>query len=231
MIHENFRFQPWYRKMKQLLSEGAIGNEIYTLNHRMRMGDGWADDAYLARQPYFREMPRLLIHETGIHFVDVFRYLLGDVHSIYARLRKLNKHIAGEDCAMIFFEFKNGTQGIFDGNRYNEARTPNSRYTFGETLIEGDEGSIRLDVDGSIYVHRLGEAEVEIQYEHSDINFSGDCVFFTQQHFIDCLRSGGEFETNSTDYLENLIVQEAIYESAQSRKEIIVKKEYLNVCR
>ena len=32
----------------------------------MRMGAGWGDDAYLARQRFFREYPRLVIDETGV---------------------------------------------------------------------------------------------------------------------------------------------------------------------
>lgn len=222
MVHENFRFQPWYRKIKSLLQQGVIGEEIFTLHHRMRTGDGWSDRAYLERQPYFREMPRLLIYETGIHFVDVFRFLLGNVSSVYARLRKLNRHIAGEDAGLVWFEFENGGQGILDANRYNEPRTENPRYTFGEMLIEGSQGTIRLEANGAIFVQRLGEKEMEVSYAHSDVNFAGDCVFFTQQHFIHALQSGEAFETNGTDYLNNLIVQEAIYESAQHRQEVEV---------
>ena len=220
MVHENFRFQPWYRQIKLLLEEGAIGQELFSINHRLRMGDGWAKTAYLDRQPYFRTMPRLLIHETGIHFIDVFRFLLGEVDSVYARLRKLNKHIAGEDSGIIFFEFKNGCQGVFDGNRYNEPRVANPRYTFGEMLIEGSEGSIRLYTNGAIYLQKLGEREIEVEYHHEDIHFSGDCVFFTQKHFVHCLLSGKKFETNGNDYLNNLQVQEAIYVSAEGKKEI-----------
>lgn len=216
MVHENFRFQPWHRKIKALIAEGAIGKEIYSINHRMRMGDGWMKDAYLDRQPYFREMTKLLIYETGIHFVDVFRFLLGEVDSVYARLRNLNKNIKGEDSGVVLFEFKNSCQGIFDANRYNEPRNANPRYTFGEMLLEGSEGSISLESDGSIYLKKLGEEEIKIDYHHEDVNFSGDCVFNTQKHFIDCLLSGNKFETNGNDYLNNLRVQEAIYESAKN---------------
>ena len=35
--------------------------------------------AYLERQPYFQTMPRFLVHETAIHLVDVFRFLLGEI--------------------------------------------------------------------------------------------------------------------------------------------------------
>lgn len=222
MVHENFRFQPWHRKIKSLLQEGAIGDEIFSLQHRMRTGDGWSERAYLDRQPYFRKMPRLLIYETGIHFIDVFRFLLGDVRSVYARLRKLNRHIAGEDAGQVWFEFANGCQAVLDANRYNEPRIENPRYTFGQMLIEGRGGTIRLEEDGSIFLQQLGKQEVPINYEHEDVNFAGDCVYYTQQHFVQCLLSGTTFETDGTDYLKNLIVQEAIYESAGQRREITI---------
>jgi len=230
MVHENFRFQPWYRKIKSLMDQGAIGDTIYSINHRMRMGDGWSDDAYLSRQPYFREMPRLLIHETGIHIIDVFRYLLGEVSSVFTKLRTLNKNIKGEDNAIVFFEFENGCHGIFDGNRYNESNASNPRYTFGEMLLEGSKGTLRLETNGSLFHKPLGEEEIEIVYDHEDINFAGDCVYTSQKHFIECLQSGMEFETNAEDYINNLIIEEAIYSSHEHKNEIKIK-EFLNVIK
>ena len=223
MVHENFRFQPWYRKIKSLLNEGVLGEEIFSLHHRMRTGDGWPDDAYLARQPYFRAMPRLLIYETGIHFVDVFRFLLGEVRSVYARLRRLNQHIVGEDEGLVLFDFNNNCRAILDANRYNEPGVENPRYTFGKMLIEGKEGTLRLEENGAIHLQKLGQPPIEIDYNHQDINFAGDCVYYTQKHFIDGLQSGEAFETNGNDYWNNLIIQEAIYESAESRLEVLIK--------
>ena len=214
MVHENFRFQPWYRKIKQLITTGAIGEKLHSLHFRLRTGDGWPDDAYLHRQPYFRTMPRLLIYETGIHFIDTFRYLAGEVQSIYADLRQLNAHIAGEDCGLVLFNFANGAKGVWDANRYNEPNTPNARYTFGELLLEGSGGSIRLYTDGQITLQPLGEAETSVPYSHENKNFAGDCVYFTQRHFINNFLNGTPFETSGADYLNNLIIQEAIYESA-----------------
>ena len=78
MVHENFRWQPWYRAIKDVQARGDIGDFTH-VHFLMRMGDGWGEDAYLARQPFFREYPRLLIYETGVHFIDTFRFLLGDV--------------------------------------------------------------------------------------------------------------------------------------------------------
>ena len=157
-VHENYRFQPWYRKIKELLDGGAIGNKLHSSYFQCRMGDGWQPDAYLARQPYFRTMPRLLVYETGIHFVDTFRYLFGDIESVYADLRKLNQEIEGEDSALILFNFNNNMKVIWDANRYNESNSRDPRYTFGKMLIEGNGGSIRMDHDGKITLKKLGQS-------------------------------------------------------------------------
>ncbi|WP_299432219.1 Gfo/Idh/MocA family oxidoreductase [uncultured Maribacter sp.] len=213
MVHENFRFQPWHREIKKLLNKKTVGDKLHTINLRMRMGDGWQEDAYMNRQPYFREMEKLLIYETGIHFIDVFRYLVGDISQVYAKLRTLNSNIKGEDFAWVQVEFSNGTLGFIDANRFNENTSEDPRLTFGEILIEGDKGSIRLYHDGVITIQLLGEKEVKHDYVYEKINFAGDCVYFTQEHFIDCLRSGAAFETDVFAYLQNIKVQDKIYES------------------
>jgi predicted dehydrogenase len=218
MVHENFRFQPWHREIKTLLQEAVIGDTLHSLAFRMRMGDGWGEDAYLARQPYFRDYPRLLVYETGVHFIDTFRYLAGEVERVYGNLRKLNSVIAGEDCGVILFEFASGAVGLWDANRYNESTVDNPRYTFGEFLVEADGGAIRLCPDGKLTVQKLGEKETEHPYPHEDRNFSGDCCYITQRHFIDRLMNGGPFETNGEDYLRTLAVQEAVYRSAEERQ-------------
>lgn len=215
MVHENFRFQPWHRELKKLLDAGTIGSKLHTINLRMRMGDGWQTDAYMNRQPYFREMERLLIYETGIHFIDVFRYLAGEITQVYAKLRTLNNNIKGEDFAWVNFDFANGGLGFLDANRYNENTSEDPRLTFGAVLIEGDKGSLRLYDDGKITVQLLGEKERPHQYIFKKQNFAGDCVFATQQHFIANLQSGAPFETDVSNYIPNISVLEKIYESSR----------------
>lgn len=179
------------------------------------MGDGWQTDAYMNRQPYFREMERLLIYETGIHFIDVFRYLAGEITQVYAKLRTLNNNIKGEDFAWVNFDFANGGLGFLDANRYNENTSEDPRLTFGAVLIEGDKGSLRLYDDGKITVQLLGEKERPHQYTFKKQNFAGDCVFATQQHFIANLQSGAPFETDVSNYIPNISVLEKIYESSR----------------
>ena len=61
VVHENFRFQPWFRDMAAHISEGRIG-DVFQTWFRLRPGDGQGPEAYLDRQPYFQTMERFLIH-------------------------------------------------------------------------------------------------------------------------------------------------------------------------
>ena len=217
MVHDNFRFQPWYREIKRQIESGAIGSFIHNLSFRSRMGDGWGKDAYLGRQPYFREMPRLLIFEAGVHWVDTYRFLMGEIEGVYSTLQKLNPVIAGEDSGLVLFEFCSGAKGVWDASRYNEADTPEARFTFGEALVEGDGGTLRLDLDGNLTIQPLGESIRKIEYSCPKRGFAADCVMATQQHFISSLISGKEFETSGHEYLKTLRVVEAIYDSNDTR--------------
>ncbi len=222
MVHENFRFQPWYREIKRLLEARAIGR-VHSMAFRSRMGDGWGANAYIPRQPYFRDYPRLLVFENGVHFIDTYRYLAGEIARVTAWHRRLNPVIKGEDRALIVFEFAGGALAEWDANRYNETTAANPRYTFGEMLVEGDAGSIRLATDSRLTLQRLGEKEIELPYQRADVNFCGDCCYFTQRHFVDRMLDGQPFETSGEEYLKTLTVQEAVYQSAETRSPVDVK--------
>lgn len=220
MVHENFRFQPWHREIKKLIDQGEIGDQLFSLNFRLRQGDGWGEDAYLGRQPYFRTMPRLLLHETGIHFIDTFQFLGGEMTRVFARMRRLNPVIAGEDYALVQFDFKDGAIATWDATRYNEANDENPRYTFGDFVIDGNGGTIRLYLDGRITIQKLGEKEEDHSYEHRRANFSGDCVYFVQKHFVEAMMNGAPFETDVERYMKNILIEEACYKSAELREPV-----------
>lgn len=223
MVHENWRFQPWHREFKKLIEGGEVG-EIHFMNWLKRMGDGWGADAYIPRQPYFRKYPRLIVYENGIHFIDTFRYLGGEISRVTAWLKKLNPVIAGEDFALVAFDFETpGKLAVWDANRYNEPNYPNPRLTFGTFHLDGMNGTLRLYSDGRITVQRLGTPEREHIYTYSVHGFAGDCVYTTQRHFIDCLLNDKEFETNGKDYLRSLAVQEAVYESGKTGMPVHVR--------
>ena len=213
MVHENFRFQPWYREIKSILDSGLIGSRLQKIHIRTRMGDGWPKDAYLSRQPYFRTMPRLLIHETGVHFLDTFRYLAGEITSVCASLQRLNDGIVGEDAGVVTAQFSSGAVATWDADRYHESCVDDPRYTFGEVLVEADGGSIWLDTNGEITIKKLGQPTQVHDYQHERRGFAGDCVYFCQKHFLDVLDGKVACETSPGEYIKTLRAVEAAYKS------------------
>jgi predicted dehydrogenase len=222
IVHENFRFQPWYRALKRELDAGRVG-AVSQLTFRLRPGDGRGADAYLARQPYFRTMPRFLIHETGIHWIDTFRFLLGEPDWVQADLRRLNPAIAGEDAGFFLFGYADGRRALFDGNRLLDHAAADHRRTMGEALVEGETGTIRLMGDGGLRHRVFGAvAETECLAPSTATGFGGDCVHALQSHVMAHLRDGAPVENTGADYLRNLEIEAAIYAAAESGARVAV---------
>lgn len=220
VIHENFRWEPWYREAKRLLDAGVLGAP-HSVAFRLRPGDGQGPRAYLDRQPYFQQMPRLLVYETAIHWIDTFRYLLGDVAAVYARLRKVNPAIAGEDAGYIVFEFANAATGLFDGNRLNDHVADNPRRTMGELWLEGSAGVLRLDGDARLWWKPHQRPETQHHYDRGpDDAFGGGACEWLQRHVVRHCLEGAPLENTARDYLANLRVQEAVYRSAAEGRRI-----------
>jgi predicted dehydrogenase len=213
IVHENFRFQPWFRAMQAALEAGRVGTPL-NLTFRLRPGDGQGADAYLARQPYFREMPRFLIHETGVHYLDVFRWLLGPPDGVYADLRRLNPAIAGEDAGHVLLDYASGARALLDGNRLLGHATDDPRRTFGTASLEGTEGAIELTGDGALTL-RDGTGRIETLLAARDWpGFAGDSVHALQSHVVAALEGRGAFENTAAEYLATLELVELAYASA-----------------
>ncbi len=226
VIHENFRWQPWYRTIKAALDAGRVG-DLHQVSFRFRTGDGQGPDAYADRQPAFRTMERLLIRETGVHWVDTFRYLLGRPRAVYAELRQMNPVLKGEDAGIVIFDHVRDGQpvrAVFDGNRHLDHATENPRLTFGECWVEGSAGTITLAGDGSVKLRRFGQFETDtLLAARSYQGFAGDCVYALQNHVLAAMAGARSFENTARDYLEVLEIEGAIYASAKKGAKIRIK--------
>jgi len=219
IVHENFRFQPWYGEIKAKLAADALG-DVYQGTFRLRPGDGQGPSAYLDRQPYFQDMPRLLVHETLVHLIDVFRALFGEVAHVFADLRRLNPAIKGEDAGVIILSFKSGQRAVIDGNRLVDHAAENRRLVMGEMWIEGAAGTLRLDGNAHLYTRAHGSNDEQpLDYAWNDHGYGGDCVYRLCAHVLDKLQSGDVPENTAADYLSNLKIVEAVYLSdAEGRR-------------
>lgn len=220
-VHENFRFQPWFREARRLVDDGRFG-ALHSVAFRLRPGDGQGPRAYLDRQPYFQTMSRFLVHETAVHLIDTFRMLMGEATSLYADLRRLNPAIAGEDAGYILLGFENGGTGLFDGNRLNDHVAENTRLTMGEMWLEGEAGVLRFDGAGRLFWKTHGGAEAEHGYSWSSRGFGGDCVLATNAHIVESWRAGMTAQNEGRAYLRNMELVEAAYRSSDEGRRLSV---------
>jgi len=211
IVHENFRFQPWYQKIKSVLDSGVLG-QVYRATFNLRPGDGQGPTAYMDRQPYFQHMPQFLVKETGVHFIDVFRFLFGKTTRVYADLRRLNPAIKGEDAGFFTMDFASGVQAVFDGNRLVDHAADDCRLTMGEMTIESENGTLYLNGNGQLSIRQHGMTHSEpVEYTFDDKSFGGDCVYQLQRHILLSLEASHDPDNTAKKYLANLVLQEAIY--------------------
>ncbi len=212
LIHENWRWQPWYRELRRLLDQGVLGKPLQ-VEFRMRTSDGNGPEPY-PLQPYFREMPRLLIHETAVHFLDTFRYLVGEYKAIFCRSARLNPAINGEDCVLAYMEFESGARGVIDANR---TVGPNpAPLTFGALRLDAEGGHLRVAEDGAVYLGEEGNPETRHEFSAPSEGYKGDSVRALQAHQVQCLRTGERCESEGEDYLKTVAAVEACYRSAET---------------
>lgn len=213
MVHANWRWQPWYRHTRRLLDDGAIGRP-FSLSFRMRTGESWDVDAYLGRTDVAADHDRMLLAEVGVHFFDTFRYLLGEVDTVYARTQHRNAALAGEDSAMVMLGFTGGATAVLDASRYNESTAADPMLTLGTMRLDGSTGHLLLHADGDMTLHPVGGIPQLLELDVPDTGFAGDCVYATQEHFVQSLRSNLPFETDGPDFLRSLRIVDAAYHSA-----------------
>ena len=221
-VHENFRFQPWHRTIKAQIDEGLLG-QVYQCRFSLRPGDGRGADAYLARQPAFRVMPRLLIHETGVHFMDLFQWLLGPATAVYADVRRLNPHIEGEDEGFVVLDHEGGARSVFDGNRHADHATDSPRRTMGEMIIEGARGTLSLDGAGVVRFRPFGSRTAETVpcgLPVDDDVFGGGCVEWLNRHVVAAILEDGPLENEASEYLRVVAAVEGAYRSAATGRKI-----------
>lgn len=207
MVHENWRFRPYYRELRGWLADGLVG-EITAIrldfhSSGMIRGDDGQRPA-IVRQPFFRGEERLLVMEVLIHHLDALRSLLGEFDLLSARLRRSNDEIIGEDSAIL--GLKRRSDGVplnVSGNLAVHGAPPAPS---DQLWIFGEKGTVHLD---GATLRLFGPQPREVHYdpvESYQAAYDGAIA-----HFVSSLRAGNSFETSAIDNLETLRLVEAAY--------------------
>jgi D-apiose dehydrogenase len=209
MVHENWRFRPWYRDLKAWIADGLLGEIL--LARLATISSGFLPDASgqrpaLERQPFMAREPRLMIAEVLIHHLDTMRFLCGPLRVVGARASRTLDDVTGETLAAIFLETAAGAPvsviGTMAAPGY-PSRPPD------RLELVGHKASAAL-ADNELRL--LGPTFRTQHYDGSagyQASFDGVIA-----HFVDRLGSGARFETDPADNLETLRLVEHAYWAA-----------------
>jgi D-apiose dehydrogenase len=213
MVHENWRFRPWYRELKRWIVAGDLGEVLLARMAMITSGllpDASGQRPSLERQPFMQHEERLMIAEVLIHHLDVMRYLCGELRVVGARAAHTVPDVRGETLASIFLETASGAPVDVAGTMAAPGYPPRP--------------PDRLEIVGSNASATFADSELRLlgptprnQSYDKDAGYqaSFDGVI---AHFVDCLGTGAPFETNPADNLETLRLVEDAYAAADLRR-------------
>jgi predicted dehydrogenase len=168
-------------------------------------------------------MPRLIVYEIFIHWIDCTRYLLGEIETIHARAGRVNPAIAGKDWAVLLSGHVGGGTSLIESSWATPTDNPAIRRE-GDVLLEGAEGALHFDPTTlTLRLIRPGEVTVTAQYDSLDRAFQhafDACL----GHFAHAVRFGQTFESPAEDNVRTLAVTLAAYDSLERRA--VVETQY-----
>lgn len=218
MVHENWRWQRWYRVVHEMIARGDIGAPI-GYGFRTRTRDGLGDNPY-PKQPYFPQLRRFLIDEVLVHHIDTARFLFGEIDSIFTQASRRNPKMAAEDQAILVLTHhapthNAATHGWIDGHRFLDP-VPDGP-VMGDAFFEGENGVLSVLSTGDVWRNN----ELVWRNDVTD-GYRGDSVRATQAHFVACLKDGSPFESGGRQYLRTFAAVEAAYRSLQEQRLVAI---------
>lgn len=215
-VHENYRWQPQFRRVRQILDEGIIGKPF-----RCKTGFNTAFPVF-ETQPFLATLENFALTDQGSHQFDVLRYLFGEAQSIYTQIQTVNPSIKGEDVATSLLRMKNGVVCIQEIS----FSSPLEKEVFPQTLllVEGDKGSIRLDAEFEISITVGTDTKKEV-VAMKTYPWQTDRLVPEPPSIVDCnndilqdMLGKGKAETTGDDNFETVRLVWAAYESANTGK-------------
>ncbi len=212
-VHENYRWQPQIRRVKQLLDSGVIGRPF-----RARTVFNTAYPVFI-NQPFLAELEQFAITDQGSHQFDVCRFLFGEAATLYSRTQTVNRGVKGEDVVTTVLQMKSG---VVCNSEISFASLL-EREAFPQTLmlIEGSEGSLRLDIGPEIRVTTKDGTNCETvtperySWQHPDYKVEPPSIVSCNRNILDDLLGRGKAETTGADNFETVRLVFSAYDSAR----------------
>jgi len=225
MVTENWRWLTPYQIVKKVLDEGRLGTlQVARFASSTFFTPRLAPDRKIL-QRFLVDMPRLMFFETGVHWLDMWRFLFGEPKRLYAESMRFSPYVKGEDSGVVTLGYDH-FYGIMDlswatRREFWECMKDNSQINGDHVehfIIDGDKATLKMYGFGTIAIIDNNGMESVIA-QHTEIDYE-ESHFRLQSHFIECLDTGKPFQTSGEDNLQTLKLTFAVYESSQEHKPI-----------
>ncbi len=220
-VHENYRWQPQIRRMKQIIDSGVIGKPF-------RCNSLWNTAFPLFEtQPFLADLKQFALTDQGSHQFDVLRYLFGEAETIFTQIQTVNPTIKGEDVAASMLRMKNGMVCI----QQISFSSPLEKEVFPQVLlvVEGDRGSVRLDPGYNFAITSGNKTTYEsmtmqkYDWQTERLEPEPPAIVACNNDILQDLLEKRKAETSAEDNFETVRLVWAAYESANSGKNVVIK--------
>ena len=220
-VHENYRWQPQIRRIKQIIDSGVIGKPF-------RCNSLWNTAFPLFEtQPFLADLKQFALTDQGSHQFDVLRYLFGEAETIFTQIQTVNPTIKGEDVATSLLRMKNGMVCI----QQISFSSPLEKEVFPQVLlvVEGDRGSVRLDPGYNFAITSGNNTTYEnmtmqkYDWQTERLEPEPPAIVACNNDILQDLLGKSKAETGAEDNFETVRLVWAAYESANSGKNVVIK--------
>ncbi len=191
-VIENFVFYPPYRKAKELIDAGEIG-EVQSI--RIRLGAGGAGGWYVPLNTWLWRLAEIdkgggpTIYDDGYHKFSIGMFYGGEVERVHAWIDR--SFGLNDSPAIVTWQAKNGVVGCIDATFSPHLYVKSKYYAADERVeITGSKGVIwvtrctgQLLDEASLILYRDG---VKTCYEKMQSDWLQSFIDSTR-HFIDCI--------------------------------------------
>jgi predicted dehydrogenase len=218
-----------FRKMKDLIDGGAIGNPVMVeSNFSASLGNELTPDKW---RWYGNDSgcPAGSLMTMGVHHADTLNHYFGPIKKVFAFFNKLYTPADVEDVTMTTFQFESGVLGYL-GSSYSIPRT-NWLYVYGtegKLLCSVSLPDVPFDeylkvwavVDRYTTLQLFGKGKDKPEEIALPV---GDPVLEEIDEFADCIRTGKKPETDGQGALVALALIRAAIDSARTGKPVDLK--------
>ena len=225
MVAENEIFSPLYRRVRDLVAAGAIGKPAL-----VQMVRGcYLEESFKKERPWFldeRAAAGGMMMSGGVHDFEKLRMIVGEVTAVSARRAPQRfTDMQGDDTSIAMLRFANGAVGLMVQSFLMKNALTASGTEEHTLRIEGERGSIRAagTSGGRIVLFSDNRADPLLSgtaCETEIIVPEVDTFGLEVEHFITCVRDGGEPITTGRSMRRPLELVLAAYESMRTNREV-----------